>query len=131
MEGPSDEFRVYVWEQSQSIESEDALAELLEEIAERVGGDVETGLSEEDPEHDLCAVGSWASVASDVVARASAPASPWPGSIAGWGMRAVRGLRSVASTLSGPLGQVAPALGASGFSIGVSFPWGIQISLAW
>jgi hypothetical protein len=51
--------------------------------------------------------------------------------VAGWSRRAVARLRSIVQVLSGPVARIAPTLGASSFAIGVSFPWGIQISLEW
>lgn len=127
MRGPNDEFREYVWRRAEGIDSEDALSELLDEIEEAMRADVEPG----DPPDQLAAAESWASVASYPMARLSAPASPWPRNVAGWGTRAVGRLRRIANTLSAVLQPIAPALGAQSFSIGVSFPWGIQISLSW
>lgn len=129
MVGPSDDFRRYVWEQAEGVDNEDALSELLDQIEMAVRED--GPVAPVAPEEELAAAESWASVASYAVGRLSAPASPWPRNVAGWGTRAVGRLRSIANTLSATLSQVAPQLGAQSFSIGVSFPWGIQISLSW
>ena len=130
MEGPSDDFRTYVWEQAESLEDEQSLSELLDVIAAEMQRDVEGGLSD-DAESELAAADSWASVASYPMARLSAPASPWPRSVAGWGTHAVGRLRSIATSLAAALAPVARAIGAQSFSVGVSFPWGISISLSW
>jgi hypothetical protein len=132
MQGPTEEFREHVREIAEGVDSEDALTELLDEIEGEIRTDIrETARGEAADE--LAAVEGWASVASYPVARFSAPASPWPpfNRLAGWGTKAVRKLRSITNTLKGRLQGIARDLGAESFSIGVSFPWGIQISLTW
>ena len=128
MEGPSDDFRATVWERAVGIDAEDAVAELLDDIAHAMARDLETGLG--DPLQDLAAAESWASVASHPMARMSAPAGPWPRNVAGWGARAVGRLPTIANSPGAALAPVVAALGAAS-SIAVSFPWGISISLSW
>ena len=82
-------------------------------------------------ETQMSAADSWASLASYPMARLSAPTSPWPRNVAGWGTKRGWTTERIANTLSAALRAIAPALGAQSFSIGVSFPWGIQISLSW
>jgi len=134
MVGPSEEFRAEVWARAEEVDSEGALSELLHDINTALTQDVapSEGLAP-DPEEELAAADSWASVASYAMGRWSAPASPWPRrkKEAGWGVHAVDRLRAIARTLSEALRRVMGQLGATSFSIGVSFPWGIQISLSW
>lgn len=135
MQGPSDTFRSRVWERAEDIESEDALVKLLDKIDEKMRADLEADLDREidatEAENQLTAVGSWASVASYAVARVSAPASPWPRNVAGWGTKVAGRLQAIAARLSQVLQPIAKALHAASFSISVSYPWGIQISLTW
>lgn len=130
MYGPDDDFRADVGARAEQIDNEEALEHLLADIEDRVASDVEHD-DGGDPEDDLAAIQTWASVASYAAARFYAPASPWPRSVAGWSQKAVARLQRIASTLSAPLRRVAAALSAVSFSIGVSFPWGISISLGW
>jgi hypothetical protein len=74
VEGPSDEFRATVWERAVGIQGEDAVTELLDDIAHAMAQDLETG--PRDPLQDLAAAESWASVASHPMARMSAPDEP-------------------------------------------------------
>jgi hypothetical protein len=135
--GPTDQFRRHVWGSAEDVDSEDALSELLDEIEEQIRADIAGSadqLAAGVPNDQLAAAESWASVASYPMARLSAPASPWGRKgrrVAGWGTPAIGRLRSTANTLSAALQPIAPAVGATSFSIGVSFPWGIQISLSW
>jgi hypothetical protein len=138
MRGPTDQFREHVWTQAENMTTEEELSQLLHEIDIQLRTDVEApGLPVpgEEPlsyvETQMSAAESWASLASYPMARLSAPASPLPRNIAGWGTKAVGRLRRIANTLSSALRPIAPALGAQSFSIGVSFPWGIQVSLSW
>jgi hypothetical protein len=127
MNGPTREFRGYVHERAQELESEEQVDELL--------GQIEGALSEdmgaENPEEDLAAVEAWASVASYVVARFYAPASPWPRDVAGWSRKAAERLRRISSKVADVLRSIVGQVGATGFSIGVAFPWGISIALNW
>ena len=60
-----------------------------------------------------------------------APGSPFPFRLAGWGEKAVGKLRGIADRLKPKLQVVAQKIGADSVSIGVSFPWGVQVSLSW
>ena len=105
MRGPTDDFRSYVWAQAQNITTEDALTALLGEIEAALRDDLEPGYPppgaaggppasgvqiEENlsyVETQIAAAESWASLATYAVARVSAPASPRPRNVAGWGLR--------------------------------------------
>jgi len=130
MNGPSDEFREAVAAQAAEIQSEDDLERMLEVIEEQMEGDLAEG-GDSDPLDELSAIEAWAGLASFAAARFYAPSSPWPRRIGGWSRTAVKRLRSIATTLQTKLTAVANHVGASSWSIGVSFPWGIQISLTW
>ncbi|MGO9885412.1 MAG: hypothetical protein ACLPV4_20645 [Solirubrobacteraceae bacterium] len=114
---------------------EQALEGVLEEIEEAIRPDLEQGppseeLSEEDAWNQLAAIESWAGVASSATARFYVPARVQPYKLAGWSKKAVARLRSIANTLKPALQALLGALGAVGFSISVSFPWGISIGLS-
>jgi hypothetical protein len=130
MHGPDDEFRSMVVNAAGELASEEGLEELLGTIENALQADLEYGTGE-DPIDDLAAVESWASVASYATARFHAPASPWPHDLAGWGKKAAGRLRHIANILSSILKEVVKVLKAVSFSIGVSFPWGISISVGW
>jgi hypothetical protein len=120
---------------------EQALGGILERLADAVQVDVTTSsilragdpevLSEEQAFGLFGAVDQWASVASYAVASLYAPQSPLPRGLAGWASKIGEILQRIASILIFPLQVVARALGASSWSIGASFPWGISVSLNW
>lgn len=130
MREPDEDLRANVGRRAGDISDEEELESLLHDILLAVKNEAGVG-SQVHPEDELAAIEAWASLASDAVARFYAPASPWPRNVAGWSARAAGRLRAISTTLSGVLTPLAPALGAQSFSIGVSFPWGIQVSLSW
>jgi hypothetical protein len=79
----------------------------------------------------LAGIEAWAGLASAAVGQVYAPASPWPRSTSGWGKKAIAALQRVVKVLLTPLQVAAKALGASSWSVGVGFPWGLSISLSW
>jgi hypothetical protein len=89
MNGPSDDFRGQVAEEMERLDTEEGVDELLSRISEEISADVESGEWQgQSPEEVLGGVNAWASVASHVVARFYAPASPWPWQkFAGWARR--------------------------------------------
>lgn len=137
MDGPDRGFREEIGFralQARERDEEEELEGVLEEIEDAIRRDLEQGppadqLSEEDAWSQLAAIESWAGVASNATARFYAPASPWPHNIAGWSQKAVARLRSIANTLKPALQKLLAVLHAVGFTIGVSFPWGISIGL--
>jgi hypothetical protein len=143
MQAPSDEVRAYVRVRAEQVDSDEELLELLDWIDDRVrqglapdepqlntGSDV-AGSPEEQAWTDLAKLESWASLASFAVASLSAPGSPFPFRLAGWGEKAVGKLRDIADRLKGKLQDVGDKIGADSISIGVAFPWGVQVSLNW
>jgi hypothetical protein len=130
MLGPDLGIREFAAMRAAEAGDEDELEGILVEIEGAINADMSAGPSA-DPFDDLAAVESWASVASGACARFYAPASPWPRSVAGWSKRAAARLRSIANTLKAALQPIAQALAAVGFSISVSFPWGIAIGVSW
>jgi hypothetical protein len=143
IDGPNDAIRSAVYEGASGIDSEDQLDALLETLEYQIASSsaedyqILQGYSDRPPDEDeatalLAAVDAWASLASHAVAQFYAPASPWPGrGFEGWSKRVVERLRKIASMLRGALEVAVRALNAVGFSIGVSFPWGISISVGW
>ena len=131
MEGPSAAVRDHIRSRVDSLESEDDLEEVLGEIEERISADDSPTDVSADPLDELAAIDAWAALASYAVARFYGPSSPWPARLPGWSKRAALRLRGVAARLRPRLQAAAQATHASSWSIGVSFPWGIQISLTW
>jgi hypothetical protein len=116
-----------VTRKADELTSEEELEKLLAEIDGALNEDADAG----DPADDLAAIESWASLASYAAGRFYAPASPWPGNLAGWGTKAVERLRRIANTLADRLRAIVGVVGATGFSIAVAFPWGISVALNW
>jgi hypothetical protein len=130
VEGPRPELRAWVGERLERLESEEDVEALLSEIETEAVRDVASGVHGAG-EDILAAVDAWAGLASSVVSRFYAPASPWPRSVAGWGGRAVARLRRICGVLLPALQAGANAVGASSWSVSVGFPWGISVSLTW
>jgi hypothetical protein len=130
VEGPSDALREHIATRAEETESEEELDDVLSEIEDAMSTDFAT-VESDDPIDDLAAIDAWAGLASYAVARFYAPSSPWPRRLGGWGKRAARRLRRIVSALEPRLKTAAQKTGASSWSIGVSFPWGIQVSLTW
>jgi hypothetical protein len=157
MLGPAEDFRAYVsqrveslvtegvWAEAVSERAEDALDDILTEIAAVAESDLASdefltssaafearNLTVEQAEDLLAAVNAWASVASYAAARLYAPNSPWRTGLAGWSKKIAKTLGRIVSILLTPLKAVAVALGASSWSIGINFPWaGVAVSLTW
>lgn len=134
MNGPTEELRALVGGQLQALReegSEDHLDGFLAEIESLVQGDIDHGFDDQDPIELLAAVDAWAGLASHVMSGFYAPASPWPRSVAGWGTKALKRLRSICVTLQSALQAAATALGAASWSISVGFPWGISVGVSW
>lgn len=139
MEGPSEDFRREVAGRIRDIASREAetdVERLLDEIVERAGGDASdiTAVSGESEAADvLAAVESWAALASSVVTAYYAPASllPFRGGVGGWSKGVPAALQKFSRMLQTPLRLSATALGATSWSIGVGFPFGVQVTLTW
>ena len=99
MRGPTDQLREQLWTRAQTIDSEEELTELLNEIEMALRDDLEPlGRRSSRRRAISCAATSnakgprrraGASLASYPTARLSAPASPWPRNTAGWDTKAV------------------------------------------
>ncbi|MFE5709630.1 hypothetical protein ACFQ7J_02195 [Streptomyces sp. NPDC056501] len=126
MQYPDDVLREEL--ERRAYESEDDCVAGLNLIAESVEKHIEPELTQ-DPAEVLVAVEGWAALASYVVARTYAPASPmrFPGWVRGVGIA----LRRIARLLTVPLNLVARALGCPTYTVGVAFPWGVSVSLDW
>jgi hypothetical protein len=130
VDGPSEDFRGNVAIRADAFESEEELESLLGEVAEEILRDLDSGESAE-AQDTLAAVISWTTVVSDTVARFSAPASPWKRRVSGWSKAVLDRMQQIAQMLLGSLTAAARALGASSWSIGIGFPWGVSVSLTW
>ena len=143
LEGPNDDFREYVARRIDELDeaAEDQVEDVLRKIESEMSRDLEVGVGTEaepaESDHEralgeLAAAESWAALASHAVAKFYAPASPWPWrKLAGWSKGVAERLQQVADLLRKPLEAIARALGASSYSIGVNFPFGVSISLSW
>ena len=141
MDGPSDAIRVGFLNSIASVadapdpEAERRLDATLNDIGALLEGDLEHGgwesLDAESAMDQLAAIDAWAALISSAVARVYAPASPWHRKVAGWAKSVAARLRWLTNLLLTPLKAVASALGASSYSIGISFPWGVSVGLNW
>ncbi|MEV0090427.1 hypothetical protein [Streptomyces sp. NPDC050738] len=83
----------------------------------------------EDPEDELVDVECWGALASYVVASTYAPASPMRNG--SWARSVGAALRRITKLLGVALAEVAQWLEAAEWSLTISFPWGIGVSLTW
>jgi hypothetical protein len=116
--------------------AEQTLEAALADIEGMLRQDVDRGWEDELSESGgldlLGAVEAWAGLASATVGRLYAPASPWPRrQLAGWAKSIAKRLRQLTNLLLTPLRAAANALGASSYSIGLNFPWGVSVALNW
>ena len=86
----------------------------------------------------LAGVEAWASLASYAVVRFYDPehgpgsAGAWRRRFAGWGRDVTEELVEICGDLSDRVRAIgANLIGATSFSIGVNFPWGISVSFSW
>jgi len=118
------------------------LEEMLSMILGQVSQDRPAPLRTEDDVYaELAAIETWASLASHAVQALYAPSSPskfaqWKerrgeDKLAGWCQGAAEKLRRIADKLREGLRTVAQRLHGFSFSVGVNFPWGVAISIAW
>ncbi|MFF4369656.1 hypothetical protein [Streptomyces sp. NPDC001594] len=126
MEYPSEDVRRQLEEMR--YDTEEDCARNLAHLAELIGKQPNIS-PESDPFESLTAIEGWASLASYVVARTYAPQSPFR--YPGWTHHVGRLLRRIATQLRSELLKIAQFLGATGCSVGVSFPWGLSVSLDW
>lgn len=116
---------------------EDLLAELRAQAADDLGyefGDPEE-LDEATAMRLLASVEAWASIASHVTYHVYSGPLREVGAmtkrLAGWSKEVAGKLTELARQLGGYLEKAMRALGATSFSISVSFPWGISVGLSW
>jgi hypothetical protein len=140
MNGPSENLRQATVAQLQNLDdtpdrvAEQRLLQALQFIEGEISSDIERIEPELNPDSArdlLSAVDSWASVISSAVARVYAPTSPWKRRVAGWAKEVADRLRWITNLLLTPLRLAAGVLGASSWSIGLNFPWGVSIALSW
>lgn len=141
MIGPELDYRQGVVDQLPPLDDlPDPLAEqvvlnALEQMEGAIRDDVQRpmpDLTDETVAYDqLGAIEAWASAISTVVGRVYAPTSPWRRRVAGWAKNVASRIRWLTGLLLTPLRTIASALGASSFSIGLGFPWGVSVSLSW
>lgn len=113
-------------------EAEAMLDDALSYLVTLLEKELDTNPPEDDDAEELAAACvAWASVASYALASAYAPASPFPRNLAGFGQRALKRILKLVKVLRRPLSVAQKGLGASSYSIGISFPWGISISFQW
>jgi hypothetical protein len=135
--------RPRVFERSAAVVDEADLQELLDEIVEHAEHDLaaESGgyegedLSEDRAEQLLVSVEAWASLASHAVNEAYAGPLREVGAmrlrLGGWAKGVAARLTKLARLLSTYLRGAMQSLAAVSFSIGVSFPGGVSVSLGW
>jgi hypothetical protein len=79
----------------------------------------------------VATVQEWASVVSYVLGAVYGPASPMPRQLVGWAKTVTARLQRITKLLLTPLSAAAQVTGASSWSIGVGFPWGVSVGLTW
>lgn len=138
MDGPSVAFRRQIYARLLDLgDAEEQVDRILAEVADQVSGAVsasDVGALDSDAANDLLgAVNSWAALASQVVQAFYAPASPIPfrGGLAGWSKDIAKHLTKITNMLAQAVRAVAHALNALAWSVGVVFPWGVEVSLSW
>lgn len=111
---------------------EKALDMVLREMNEaRFAVDPQEEMTFDAAEEDLASVHAWASLASRVVGEVYAPASPFPWNTGGWGSEVAKRLQKIAAKLAPVALPAAHRIGANGVSIGISFPWGVSVSISY
>ena len=146
MQGPDNAFRANVANMIDGLEyqkdPEGGLEAILSDILTGVGDDGPGELASEGDAYDeLAAVETWVSLASNAVQAVYAPSSPsfldrfkknkGEDKLAGWTKAAADKLRQIAERVRESLRRVAQFLQGVSFSVGVNFPWGVSISMAW
>ena len=140
MDGPSESLRqaivgmLHGIDEAPDLWAEQQLMQAMGVIEEGISSDierVEPELSSDSARDVLSAVESWTSVISAAVARVYAPTSPWKRRIAGWAKEVANKIRWITNLLLAPLKGAAIVLGASSWSIGINFPWGVSVGLSW
>lgn len=142
MNGPDNDFRKSIAVTADSVlsaasdeEAEHWLEDVLAGFAERIAYDVrENPVNEEADAWDVLAkADSWASAVSYAIGRVYAPTSPWPRNLAGWSSeiskRLQNILRLIHSAMTSAVQFLSTTFGITSFSIGLSFPWGVTVSL--
>ncbi|MGO4692018.1 hypothetical protein [Glaciibacter sp. 2TAF33] len=115
------------------------LDEVLGVIADAIASDEEDDdlfggeLDQDAAAGILAAAESWASVVSYAVGRVYAPTSPWPRRLAGWATKISARLNTILAALHAAMSAAVTTLsatfGITSYSIGLSFPWGVSVSL--
>jgi hypothetical protein len=140
MDGPRESLRQAIVGMLQDLDetpdlvAEQRLLQALQFIEEGVTSDIERiepELNSDSARDLLSAIESWTSVISAAVARVYAPRSPWKRRVAGWAKEVANRIRWITNNLLTPLKAAAVVLGASSWSIGVNFPWGVSVALSW
>jgi hypothetical protein len=119
--------------------SDDEREEILERVLDDIGAQLSSALDEAELEEltsdeeaiaQLAAIDAWTGLISHAVARAYAPASPWPRRpLAGWSANVTRRLQQMAQSLRKPLDYIVARLGAATYVLSVGFPSGITLSI--
>lgn len=149
MDAPDTGYRTEIWQRLQQLPNiegthrfvnpdvEQGLQQILDDIQERLRGaiansEVLSNDVDEDAANDvLSAIDAWAGLASYATAWVYAPQSPMPWGLGGWIRDVPSKLREIAEDLRGALLKILHALRVNSWSIGVSFPWGVSVSLTW
>jgi hypothetical protein len=147
MRGPNVEFRSVVADQIDALHEAADPEALLEETLSKILGGVSEDrpapqlTTDEDAYEELAAIETWASLASHAVQELYAPSSlslfgrkkeeAGENKLAGWAQGAAEKLRRIADKLRAALIKVARRLHCLSFSVGVNYPWGVSIGIAW
>jgi hypothetical protein len=154
MAGPSERQRDSIRRVVGTVETESALEGVLADIRGMAANDLEWAnersnepLTEQEAEDLLADVEAWAGLASYVIvdfytgfefddnavgADFFRKLTRSPFKLApGWDKSIVKRLQEIVNVLRRAMELVCKTLRAASFSIGVGFPWGVSVSLAW
>lgn len=107
---------------------------LLERVLDRITAGLREARSQNQEQRAnelLAVIEAWTGLASYATIRTYGAESPWPKGLAGWSNGVASRLRRLGSQLEEELREVAIRLHAEGWSISVTFPLGVSVSLSW
>lgn len=135
------DYRSYVFDRAGAIVEEPQLEQLLDEMVGQAGDDLATNFGPpeevegERAEELLAHLEAWAAVASHATLEVYAGPLREVGALrrrlAGWARGVGARLTRMANLLSSYARAAMQALSAIEFSVGVSFPGGVSVSLTW
>ncbi|WP_152645285.1 hypothetical protein [Kitasatospora griseola] len=113
--------------QGHEFETQGECEDVLDAIGSTLSGHLREG--RQHPDEAFSAIQSWAGLVSYVVISTYAPQSRMR--FPTWSQGVSDAVLKASELLRYPLQWVAATTGASSYSIGVAFPWGVTVALTW